>query len=70
MVEDNAEISEALGFFCSAKRDIDCEAANTGREDLDRIRKEDFDLILLDLAMPDSQRATDVIKSLKQRRTK
>jgi two-component system, OmpR family, response regulator len=65
VVEDNVEISEALGFFCSAKKDIDCDAANTGRDGLDRIRKEHFDLILLDLAMPDFS-GLDVIKSLKQ----
>jgi DNA-binding response OmpR family regulator len=65
VVEDNVEISEALGFFCSAKKDIDCDAANTGRDGLDRIRKEHFDLILLDLAMPDFS-GLDVIKSVKQ----
>ena len=63
VVEDNAEISEALAFFCSAKKDIDCEAANTGRQGLDRIRKEDFELILLDLAMPEFS-GIDVIRSL------
>jgi DNA-binding response OmpR family regulator len=65
VVEDNVEISEALGFFCSAKKDIDCQAVNTGHEGLDRIRKEDFDLILLDLAIPDFS-GLDVIKSLSQ----
>ena len=64
VVEDNVEISEALGFFCSAKKDIDCEAAHTGRDGLDRIRKENFDLILLDLAMPDFS-GMDVLLSLK-----
>ncbi len=65
VVEDNVEISEALGFFCSAKKDIECEAASTGQEGLDRIRKEVFDLILLDLAMPDFS-GRDVIESLKK----
>jgi DNA-binding response OmpR family regulator len=62
VVEDNVEISEALGFFCSEKKDIDCDAANTGRDGLDRIRKEHFDLILLDLAMPEFS-GKDVVQS-------
>jgi len=48
VIENNVEISEAIGFFCSARKDIDCEAINTGQEGLDMIRKENFDLILLD----------------------
>jgi two-component system, OmpR family, response regulator len=65
VVEDNVEISEAMGFFCSAKKDIDCQVTNTGQEGLYRIRAENFDLILLDLAMPDFS-GFDVVKSLKQ----
>jgi DNA-binding response OmpR family regulator len=64
VIEDNVEISEALGFFCSAKKDIDCHVINTGQEGLDMIRKENFDLILLDLAMPDFS-GMDVLLSLK-----
>ena len=63
VVEDNVEISEALSFFCDAEKDIDCEVINTGQEGLDRIRAEKFDLILLDLAMPDFT-GLDVVKSL------
>jgi len=65
VVEDNVEISEAMGFFCRAKKDIDCQVTNTGQEGLDRIRAEKFDLILLDLAMPDFS-GQDVIESLKK----
>jgi DNA-binding response OmpR family regulator len=50
VVEGQRRDTEALGFFCSARKNIDCQSANTGREGLDRIRKDDFDLILLDLA--------------------
>jgi DNA-binding response OmpR family regulator len=32
VVEDNVEISEAMGVFCSARKDIDCQATNTGDE--------------------------------------
>jgi DNA-binding response OmpR family regulator len=53
IVEDNDEISEAMAFYCSAKEDIDCKVTNSGHEGLESIRKEKFDLILLDLAMPE-----------------
>ena len=36
----------------NTRKEIGCEVANTGQEGLDRIRAENFDLILLDLAMP------------------
>ena len=64
MVEDNVEISEALSFFCGAEKAIECEVINTGQEGLDRIRAENFDLILLDLAMPGFT-GMDVLLSLK-----
>jgi DNA-binding response OmpR family regulator len=65
VVEDNAEISEAMSFYCSAKKDIECNVINNGEEGLERIRNDKFDLVLLDLAMPDFS-GWDVIKSLKQ----
>jgi DNA-binding response OmpR family regulator len=64
VIENNVEISEAIGFFCSARKDIDFEAINTGQEGLDVIRKENFDLVLLDLGMPDFS-GMDVLLSLK-----
>jgi DNA-binding response OmpR family regulator len=64
VVEDSVEISEAIGFFCSQRKDIDYQAMNTGQEGLDRIRAENFDLILLDLGMPDLS-GMDVLLSLK-----
>jgi CheY-like chemotaxis protein len=65
VIEDNVEISEALSFFCGARKDIECAVINDGQEGLDRIRADNFDLILLDLAMPDFS-GRDVIESLKQ----
>jgi DNA-binding response OmpR family regulator len=65
VVEDNNEISEAMSFYCSAKKDIECNMINNGQEGLERIRNDKFDLVLLDLAMPDFS-GWDVIKSLKQ----
>jgi DNA-binding response OmpR family regulator len=64
VIENNVEISEAIGFFCSERKDIDFEAINTGQEGLEMIRKENFDLILLDLGMPDFS-GMDVLLSLR-----
>ena len=64
MIEDNVEIFEALSVFCGARKDTECEAVNTGQEGLDMIRAQNFDLILLDLAMPEFS-GMDVLLSLK-----
>ena len=62
LVEDNLEISEVMTVYCGIKKDIDCKVINTGHEGLERIRNENFDLILLDLAMPEFS-GKDVIQS-------
>ena len=63
VVEDNIEISEVMSVFCGANEGINCQVINSGQEGLDKIRAANFDLILLDLAMPDFS-GLDVIKSL------
>ena len=62
LVEDNLEISEVMTVYCGLKKDIDCKVVNSGQEGLERIRNENFDLILLDLAMPEFS-GKDVIQS-------
>jgi DNA-binding response OmpR family regulator len=64
LVDDTEEIAEAICFYCQSK-DIDCDCITEGRKALDSIRREKFDLILLDLAMPEFS-GIDVIKSLKE----
>jgi DNA-binding response OmpR family regulator len=64
-VDDNEEITEGINFYLSTDQTIDCEVTNDGPQGLERIRNDKFDLILLDLAMPDFS-GFDVIKSLKQ----
>jgi CheY-like chemotaxis protein len=65
VIDDNHEITEAITFYCSAEKDIDCQVVNDGQEGLERIRNDKFDLILLDVTMPDFS-GKDVIESLKQ----
>ena len=62
LVEDNLEISEVMTVYCGFKKDVDCKVVNSGQEGLERIRNENFDLILLDLAMPEFS-GKDVIQS-------
>ena len=64
-MEDNLEISEVMTVYCGFKKDIDCKVVNSGQEGLERIRNDKFDLILLDVAMPDFS-GKDVIESLKR----
>jgi len=52
LIDDNHEIAEVVRFYYSTKN-IDCRAIEDGQEGLERIRKDKFDLILLDIAMPD-----------------
>jgi CheY-like chemotaxis protein len=52
-----------MTVYCGSKKDTDCKVINGGREGLETIRKEKFDLILLDLAMPEFS-GSDVIQAL------
>ena len=67
VVDDNHEITVAITFYCSTEKDLDCRVINNGQEGLESIRSEKFDLILLDIAMPEFS-GGDVIESLKQDR--
>ena len=52
VIDDNAEITGVVNVYCESQN-IECHTANDATEGLAAIRKEDFDLILLDLAMPE-----------------
>jgi CheY-like chemotaxis protein len=65
LIDDNEEITEAIDYYCKSAKDVDCKVINEGKEGLESIRNEEFDLILLDLAMPEFT-GLDVTKSLEQ----
>ena len=67
IVDDNEEITEVISFYCNSKKDIGCQVINDVQQGLERIREENFDLILLDIAMPEFS-GWDIIQSLKQNR--
>jgi two-component system, OmpR family, response regulator len=64
LVDDNKDITQIISFYCQSE-DIDCNVINQGKKALDSIRHQKFDLILLDVAMPEFS-GLDVIKSLKE----
>ena len=65
LIEDNEESIEVISFYCYSKGNIDFQVINNGKEGLEAIQKDDFDLILLDLAMPEFS-GYDVVKALKE----
>jgi two-component system, OmpR family, response regulator len=63
VIDDNSEITDMLSFYLE-ESGYECKVVNDGREGLKAIRLDDFDLVLLDLAMPEFS-GMDVINSLK-----
>ncbi len=64
LIDDNKEITEMVCFFLESQN-ISCKEVNDGKEGLERIRNEKFDVILLDLTMPDYS-GYDIFNDLKQ----
>jgi len=63
VIDDSTEIAEALKFWLE-NQGVTVEVITDGSTGLDMIRNKQFDLILLDVAMPDFT-GLDVIDSLK-----
>jgi two-component system, OmpR family, response regulator len=63
VIDDNSEITDMLSFYLE-EAGYECKVVNDGREGLKAIKLDDFDLVLLDLAMPEFS-GMDVINSLK-----
>jgi DNA-binding response OmpR family regulator len=64
VIDDNGEINEVLKVYCES-RGIECTTINDGKKGLKTILEDTFDLILLDLAMPEFS-GIDVVASLKK----
>ena len=63
VVDDNKDITEMVQTMLEGSP-YECVTVNSGRECLDLTEKETFDLILLDMAMPEMS-GLDVLKMLK-----
>lgn len=64
IIDDNTEITDMLSFYLE-DNGYECIVVNDGKEGLEAIKSQEFDLTLLDLAMPEFS-GMDIIKSLKQ----
>jgi CheY-like chemotaxis protein len=65
VIDDNTDITDMLSFYLERVGGYECKVLNDGREGLEAIKSEDFDVTILDLAMPEFS-GVDVINSLKQ----
>lgn len=63
LIDDNQDITEMISFYLE-NTGISCKVINQGREGLEAIKKEDFDIIMMDLAMPEFS-GYDILKKLK-----
>jgi len=64
VIDDNIEITDMLSFYLEGAG-YECKVLNDGREGLQAIKSDNFDLVLLDLAMPEFS-GMDIINSLNQ----
>lgn len=62
VIDDNEEITDLVQAILGPPS-YTCLAVNSGKEGLDILRKQEFDLVLLDLAMPDMS-GLDVLSAL------
>lgn len=62
LIDDNEEITKMLSKYLNLIGH-DCTVSNDGRNGLSMIESEEYDVVLLDLAMPDFS-GIDIIRSL------
>jgi two-component system, OmpR family, response regulator len=65
VIADNKQVTDSISDFLTSI-EIDCTAVNSGAKGLALLTKEKYDIILLDLAMPDFS-GFDVLIVLKDR---
>lgn len=64
VIDDNLDITDAIGIVLKEMQ-IEYKAINDGRRGLQEIKSEKFDLIILDIAIPEFS-GFDILKDLKQ----
>jgi|SRR3954452_11589194 two-component system OmpR family response regulator len=67
LIDDNKEITEMMSFFLDSQ-DIICEIENEGKKALEKIKEKPYDVILLDLTMPEFS-GYDLVNQLKKDNT-
>jgi DNA-binding response OmpR family regulator len=64
LIDDNKDINDMVRL-CLESQDISCKVIDEGKAGLEAIKKENFDVILLDLAMPEFS-GFDIFEALKK----
>ena len=67
-IDDNIDITQAVTDYCDMQG-IDCKIVNEGQKGLFEIQKGDYDIILLDIAMPEYS-GFDILNQLKKQDVK
>lgn len=63
LIDDNKDIANMVNLCLESQEDITCDVISDGKEGLKSIKEGNFDVILLDLALPDFSRF-DIFKDL------
>ena len=63
LIDDNTSISTMYSKYLTVKGHHQCTVVNDGKEGLSRIKQDNFDVIVLDLAIPNFS-GHDIIDSL------
>ena len=63
-VDNNIDLLEALSDYCYLKS-IECDVASSGLQGLFKMQEKEYDLILLDIAMPEYS-GVDILHQLKK----
>jgi DNA-binding response OmpR family regulator len=63
-IDDNRDTTEAVTDYCKSQG-IECKGVNKGQQGLFEIQKREYDLILLDIAMPEYT-GFDILNQLKK----
>ena len=66
VIDDNKDITDVIKVYCDSKN-IDCQIANNAADGLAAISNNKFDLILLDVAMPEYS-GLELAKNLKNKK--
>lgn len=65
LIEDNESISDMISQYLTLKG-YDCKIINHGKDGLDQIFTKNYDMVLLDLTMPEFS-GYDIIQSLEEK---
>lgn len=63
-IDDNTDTTQAVTDYCKMQG-LDCEIVNEGRKGLFEIQKRDYDIIFLDIAIPEYS-GFDILSQLKK----